>query len=160
MTHIDSDNTHLLVVGRGNAIRSYENIARSLELNNVTFTGYVSDATLAGYYAAARVLVLPSTTRSEGFGMVILEAAACGTPSVASHIGGISEAIVDGQTGILVPAGDATKLAVAIRRVLEDDVLHARLGEAAAKRVAHCFTWDQQVKQTERVFVSVIEAAK
>ena len=85
------------------------------------------------------VFVAPSRTApngdSEGFGQVFLEAAFAGKPAIGTHHGGISEAIVDEQTGLLVPAHNPEALAAAMRRLLADPQLRARLGSAAARRV-------------------------
>jgi glycosyltransferase involved in cell wall biosynthesis len=85
------------------------------------------------YLAAADFLCLPSYR--EGFPMVILEAAASGLPSIGSHIYGVSDAIIDGETGLLVPPGDAAKLAAAMSRLAADEDLRRRLAAAARARV-------------------------
>jgi glycosyltransferase involved in cell wall biosynthesis len=85
----------------------------------------------------ADVFVLSS--HSEGLPLSILEAMAAGLPVVASNVGGVSEVVVDGDTGLLVPPGDAQSLAAAIERLLEDPPLCRRLGEAGQNRVAEHF---------------------
>jgi glycosyltransferase involved in cell wall biosynthesis len=85
----------------------------------------------------ADVFVLSS--HSEGLPLSILEAMAAGLPVVASNVGGVSEVVVDGDTGLLVPPGDAQSLAAAIERLLEDPPLCRRLGEAGRIRVAEHF---------------------
>jgi glycosyltransferase involved in cell wall biosynthesis len=87
--------------------------------------------------ATADVFVLSS--HSEGLPLSILEAMATGLPVVASNVGGVSEVVVEGDTGLLVPPGDAQSLAAAIERLLEDPVLRRRLGEAGRIRVAEHF---------------------
>src|SRR5262249_9593655 len=77
----------------------------------------------------------------EGWGLTILEAAACGTPSVATNVPGLRDAVRDGETGLLVPAGNVAALAAAMGRVLEDTTLRERLGRAAIDWAAR-FTWD------------------
>jgi glycosyltransferase involved in cell wall biosynthesis len=85
----------------------------------------------------ADVFVLSSN--SEGLPLSILEAMAAGLPVVASNVGGVSEVVLDGDTGLLVPPGDAQSFAAAIERLLEDPVLRGRLGEAGRIRVAEHF---------------------
>jgi glycosyltransferase involved in cell wall biosynthesis len=82
--------------------------------------------------AASDVFVLSS--RSEGMPMSILEAMAAGLPVVASAVGGIPEIVRDGETGLLVPPGDADALAAALGRLLDDDGLRRRLGAAGRER--------------------------
>ena len=89
------------------------------------------------YIAAADVLCLPSYR--EGFGLVIIEAAAMGVPAVASRIYGITDAVEDGQTGLLFPAGDVAALTQALLKLLEDRDLRQQMGEAARVRALELF---------------------
>ncbi len=96
----------------------------------------VPDADLPAVYAASDVFVLLPTPdeadgQVEGFGMVYLEAAACGVPSVAWRTGGVAEAVLDGQTGLVVPQGDAGAAVEAIEFLLADDALRGAMGRAA-----------------------------
>ena len=97
----------------------------------VRFEGFRDD--IGACLAAADIVVLPS--RKEGLGVAALEGAAAARPVVASRVGGLVEAISDGETGILVPPGDAPALAAAIRRLAADSALRARLGAAGRDRV-------------------------
>jgi D-inositol-3-phosphate glycosyltransferase len=96
----------------------------------VTFRGAQDQDTLVYYYSAAEMVVMPS--HYESFGMVALEAMACGTPVVASRVGGLAFSVQDGQTGYLVPEGDAEALAARIQLLLNDDDLRQQLGWQAA----------------------------
>lgn len=102
------------------------------------------------YIAAADFLCLPSYR--EGFGMVVIEAAAAGIPSVGSRIYGVSDAIVDDETGLLVPPGDATQLAAALTRVAADDALRARLALAGRLRVESEFKQERVVAEYVNYF--------
>ena len=130
----------LLVIG-GDANLSTENtsaemlrlkdITESLGLSSVvSFLGKCDQDILNYYYSAADIVVVPS--HYESFGLVALEAMACGTPVVASETGGLVFLIRDGETGFHVPAGDVDSLADRLTRLLKDDVLLARLGSQAA----------------------------
>ncbi len=109
--------------------------------------GRVPDADLPGLYACADVFAMPCRTRwggleAEGFGIVFLEAAACGVPAVAGRSGGADEAVVDGETGRVVDPSDVTAVRDAIAQLLADDALRRRLGTAAAARARRDFSYD------------------
>jgi D-inositol-3-phosphate glycosyltransferase len=93
---------------------------------------------LSSYYRAADVCVVPS--RSESFGLVALEAAACGTPVVASAVGGLTTLVDDGRTGYLVDDGDPASYAAAVRRVFDEPLAAERLSTASVLR-ARRYTW-------------------
>lgn len=95
----------------------------------VVFLGARDQNTLQYYYNAAEAVVMPS--HYESFGMVALEAMACGTPVIASDVGGLSHLVRDGETGFHVPSGDHLALASTLARLLQDDALRLRLGEQA-----------------------------
>ena len=116
----------------------------------VTFRDPPPQAALVEAYHRSRVAVLPSVLDSpygqapgELFPLVVLEAMACGTPVVASDVGGVGEAVVDGETGFLVPPGDDAALADRIATLLHDDALWRRMSEASVERVRAEFTWDR-----------------
>jgi len=95
----------------------------------VIFMGKRSQETLPYYYSAAQMVIVPSLY--ESFGMVALEAMACGTPVVASHVGGLVHLIQDGVTGFSVPDGDPALLAERISTLIANPDLRARMGEQA-----------------------------
>ena len=104
---------------------------------------------LARYYAAADSVLMPS--RAESFGLVALEAQACGTPVVASAVGGLRHVVVDGRTGFLVPGHDPAGFADRLLAVLADPPLAERLS-ADAVRHAGAFSWDRTVEAINRVY--------
>jgi glycogen(starch) synthase len=95
-------------------------------------------------------LVLPS--RSEPFGIVIIEAGALDTPVIASNVGGVPEIIDDGRTGVLVPAGNATALASAILGLLRDTATAGAYAAAFKAVVAADFTWERALQAYGEVF--------
>jgi glycosyltransferase involved in cell wall biosynthesis len=101
--------------------------------------GYTSEP--QSYLGCADVMCLPSYR--EGFGMVVIEAAAMMLPAIGTHITGLRDAIVDGVTGILVPPKDVTGLSSAMARLLSDDALRMQMGSAAYQRVSNDFSADQ-----------------
>jgi glycogen synthase len=107
-------------------------------------------------YSHAAVFACPSIY--EPFGLINLEAMACGTPVVASRVGGIPEVVVDGETGWLVPPGDAAALAEALRVSLADPTRARRMGEAGRRRVEAHFSWDRIAEHTLAVYRDAIAA--
>lgn len=97
------------------------------------------------YMAAADIFCLPSYR--EGFGQVIIEAAASGVPTVASRIYGITDAVDDGRTGLLFPAGDVSALAQALLKLIVDDELRRRMGEAARARALSLFSSEKNTAE-------------
>ncbi|MBN1136847.1 MAG: glycosyltransferase [Anaerolineae bacterium] len=123
----------------------------------VTFMGAQNQDTLVYYYSAADVTVVPS--RYESFGMVALEAMACGTPVIASKVGGLAFTIQDSQTGFLVPDRDPEILAARIRSLLDDDDLRRRLGRQAAHWAGR-FGWPAVADQILGVYDQVQSAVE
>ncbi len=101
----------------------------------VHLLGYTSQ--VERYFAAADLLCLPSYR--EGFGSVIIEAAACGIPAVASRIYGLTDAVIEGVTGLLHPAGDVPALHQALLTLLQQPALRARMGQSARERALRDF---------------------
>jgi D-inositol-3-phosphate glycosyltransferase len=141
----DDVGAHLVVVGGPSGPRGEEHLAalqglvRDLGLSGrVHFEDPQPHELLSTYYRAADVCVVPS--RSESFGLVALEAAACGTPVVASAVGGLTTLVEDGRTGYLVEPSTPEAFARAVSDVLADPVLAARLATAAVVR-ARRYTW-------------------
>jgi len=120
----------------------------------ITIVGRLSRVDLLREYASADVFVLPSLF--EPFGIVLLEAMASGLPVVASRTGGIPEIVDDGRTGCLVPPGDASALAYAIRQLAEDDALRQSLGRAGRERVIS-YSWKSLVPRVIEVYEKAIQ---
>jgi glycosyltransferase involved in cell wall biosynthesis len=132
---------HLVVVGKLRVESPVASAIDRLGLGGVvTFESGVSDDRMVELYAEAEVAVVPSLY--EGFSLPAVEALSCGVPLVATSGGALPEVVgQDGLTGLLVPPGDASALAIAIRSILDDRELAARLSDAGRKRVLERFTW-------------------
>jgi len=124
----------------GDYFERLKNLARARLGDRVRFVGLVSPPDLPGHYREADLLLNPSV--SESFGMSLVEAMACGTPVVASRIGGMPEIVDHGRTGVLVDAGDPVALSDAIVGLLGDESLRAAMRNNCRERVTRLFSWD------------------
>ncbi|MBM4331888.1 MAG: glycosyltransferase family 1 protein [Deltaproteobacteria bacterium] len=122
--------------------------------DKVAFWGSQRQDLLPYFYSAAKALVLSS--RYESFGMVALEAMACGTPVIASRVGGLQYTVKDGQTGFLVPEGDWKALADRIQEVIENPPLAKKLTRAALAKVKQ-FSWPAITKKVMSLYDSLIK---
>lgn len=138
-----------VVAGQGDDRERLERLARGLGLEDlVSFPGFVSEREKVRRLQRAWMNVYPSP--KEGWGITNVEAAACGTPSVASDSPGLRESVRHGETGFLVPHDDVEAWAGALRRVVEDADLRRRLGENAVRHAAR-FTWEATSTETEAI---------
>ena len=133
-----------VVAGRGPQRRELEQLAHQLGLDErVHFLGFVPDEDVAARYQAADIFI--QTNReidgdTEGFGIVFLEANACGVPVIGGAAGGTADAIEEGETGLRVDAEDVSAVAAAIRTLVSDPVLRRSMGQRGAARVRDQFT--------------------
>ncbi len=125
--------------------------------NVVTFLGKRPQTELPLYYSAAQAVVMPS--QYESFGMVALEAMACGTPVVASGVGGLLYLVRDGRTGFHIPDSDPPALADKLQRLLSDERLRQELGRHAAS-VAHAYSWERITDQMLTLYESVLAGCR
>lgn len=133
------------LAGDGSHRAEYEALARRLGIEAcVRFLGFRGD--VPALMAAADVAAVPS--RSEGLGTAALEALAAGVPVVATRVGGLVDFVYPDQTGELVPAGDVAALADALARLLRDEGLRRRLGEAGRALIARQFTEEALARRT------------
>ncbi|XEK80628.1 D-inositol-3-phosphate glycosyltransferase [Mumia sp. Pv4-285] len=121
--------------------------------DRIRFVPPVSQDRLALWYAAASIVCVPSY--NESFGLVALEAQACGTPVVAAKVGGLATAVHDGVTGMLVDGHDPADYAAAFAQVLDQPGLHASMQNAAVHHAAR-FGWDATAERTLATYVKAI----
>lgn len=145
-----------LIAGRGPDRCRLEKLARQRQVaDRVRFLDAVPEADLPALYNLAAVYVAASRRAGalgvEGFGIAIVEAAACGVPVVAGDAGGVPDAVRDGETGVLVPPGDAAAFAAAIGRLLADGELRGRLGQNGRRAVETYYNWDRVVRDLRDV---------
>lgn len=136
-----------VIVGDGDERASLTELARQEQIaDRVTFVGSVAAHDLPAYYAACDIFVTPNRIDGrdlEGFGIVFLEAAATGKPTIGGSTGGVPEAVEDGVTGLLVSGTDVEELAESILRLASKPELRQRFGHAGRDRVLRDFTWDR-----------------
>ena len=151
------EDTKFLIVGDG----PYRKNLEVSKLNNpkgynVVFAGNVPDDELPNYYAACDVFVLPSVSRLEGFGLVMVEAMATGKPVVASNMPGMREVMSDGEEGLLAEPLNALDFAHKITILLDDGDLRRRLGENARRTAETRFSWATIGTQVETLYNGMI----
>ncbi len=141
----------LVLVGNGHERDRLSALAQPYG-ERIRFVSHASDAERDTWLAAADVFALPARDEGddvEGFGIVFLEAAAAGLPCVAGKSGGVGEAIVDGETGLLVDPTDVGSIRAAIQKLLNDPALRERMGQAGRERVLKDFRWDDRWKELQ-----------
>lgn len=145
----------LEIAGAGDYRPALERLAESLDLGDrVRFLGRISEEDKLALMRRAWALAF--TSPKEGWGITNLEAAACGTPVVASNSPGIRESVRDGETGYLVPHGDVEALAAAMSRLAASPSLVDTLGRAG-RRFAEEFTWERSADETEAHLMRVLK---
>jgi D-inositol-3-phosphate glycosyltransferase len=120
----------------------------------VIFLGKRGQDTLPYYYSAAEALVMPS--HYESFGLVALEAMACGTPVIASQVGGLAFLVQDGATGYSIPDQDPEALALALKKLLGDSVARDAMGRRAAE-YAREYSWPVITSQIVKVYEEIVK---
>lgn len=140
------------IIGDGPQRATLEELTRELSLEGVVrFYGQVGDDQKRRMLAEASVMIVPSR-HEELFGMVAAEAALASLPVVASDRGGLPEVVTDQETGILIPPDDASALAAALRRLLDDPALAAKMGRAGRSRTLREYSLEKMVDRYETLY--------
>lgn len=155
---VDPTNLRLVIVGGSASDKSdgqerqrIEQLVNDLGIaENVVFAGRIGHDRLPLYYTAADVCAIPS--HYEPFGLVAIEAMACGTPVVASDVGGLKFTVLPEETGLLVPPQDEAAFAVAIERILNDELWARKLRRRASERVQQYFSWTSVAAQLSDLY--------
>lgn len=143
----------LLVVGVGPLRQQLqEQIERQQVSHKVVLVGGVEDALRTAYYRACELALLPSTYRSEAFGLVMLQAQACARPVICSDLPGLTTVNRHGQTGLVTPVGDADALAQVINRLLADPAWRAQMGAMGRQQVETTYRADLMVERIEAIY--------
>jgi len=140
--HAELPSWRISICGDGDLRASYEEHARALGITDrVSFLGSVSHELLPDVYRSATCVVLPSFDSTEAFGVVLIEAGACGKPVIATNLPGVRSVVVDGKTGYLVEPHDVTALADRIVGLLHDKAGAERMGAAGLQHVRERYAY-------------------
>jgi phosphatidylinositol alpha-1,6-mannosyltransferase len=139
-------NSAYFIAGDGPFRSHLKQLAKKSQVSSsIFFRGFVSEEEKVRLYQACDVFIMPSRVVNkedvEGFGIVFLEASACRKPVIGGNSGGIGDAIVDGQTGIIVEAEDISSIASSIISLLANDDYRVKMGENGYQRVRDHYTW-------------------
>ncbi|HWO93559.1 MAG TPA: glycosyltransferase [Dehalococcoidia bacterium] len=150
-------NARLVLIGEGPERPRLDRLIASLRLeNHVELPGELPNSEVPDQLRCMDVYVQPSLT--ESFGVSALEASACGLPVVATDVEGGRDIVRHGETGLLVPPGDARALASAILRLLDDPALAKRMGEAGRRFVRERYNWPDNAARMAAIYNETVEA--
>ena len=155
----EKTNIKFLIVGEGPLRNQLNNSLKKANLSgNFKFLGNLKDDKLQAVYNCADVFALPSI--QEGQGIVLFEAQACAIPVVAFNIGGVNEAVRNGETGLLVKAGNTDEFADALLKLISDKSLQEKMGNAGRRFVIGNFTWDICAQKMLNVYSEALGRGK
>lgn len=153
---LENNSWKLLIVGEGDLRPYYEKLASELGVGNrMKFTGSASPGKLAEYYRGSYVLVLPSTDKSEAFGLVLLEAMASGTPVIASNLPGVRSVFKNGKEGLSIKPGDVNDLTSKLRAILKYEKMADEMGRAARELAEKKYSWDEVGERLNLIYYQV-----
>jgi phosphatidylinositol alpha-1,6-mannosyltransferase len=153
---------HYAIVGDGRDRAELETLANSLSVRaHVSFLGRAPQERLLDLYRACDVFLMPSRMRAdrndvEGFGIVFLEANACGKPVVGGCTGGIPDAIIDGETGLLVDPLDSAAIGAAVRQLVDEPARARAMGETGRRRALEKFNWKTVAARIDAITTSLV----
>jgi len=150
-------NVTLVFAGSGVMMKELKRLSIDLGVKeNVKFVGFVEKDKKPFYYKAADIFCLPSSRKTESFGIVNLEAMASGIPVVGSNFGGIPDVVKDGENGLLVPPNDIDSLVNALIKLLNNQKERKEMG-LNGKNKAKMYSWDNIANETNEIYNKVIQ---
>jgi glycosyltransferase involved in cell wall biosynthesis len=148
----------VVIIGGGDDLPRLKELTKKLALENyITFTGYIPEHKKINYYQKASVLVENSI--KEGWGMIVIEANACGTPVIASRSPGLRDAVLDQKTGFLYDYANINELAEKIELLLDNKTLHRQMAQAGIQWAKN-FSWDNAAKEMLKIIKKTVEERK
>lgn len=155
---IYSENKFLLIIGDGDLKESYITYANEKNITEkVCFLGMISDQDLPKYYSAADVVILPSTTMGEAFGVVLLEAMATGKPVIASNLPGVRTVVDDGVNGLLVRPGDVNDLTEKMNFLLKYPDTRNSFGIKGRIKAEDTYSWKKIAENLEDLYSDMMD---
>jgi glycosyltransferase involved in cell wall biosynthesis len=149
----ENHNVKLLICGDGDLKNKYQKLAKELNIDNhVIFAGRVPEEELTLHYNLADIFVLPSVDASEAFGMVLLEAMACGVPVMASDLPGVRSVFANGVQGYTVAPGSARHLRGKIEEFLKYPQRRYKMGRAARELAEKKYSWEKVGERLQEIF--------
>lgn len=154
-------NAHLVIIGSGSEEKRLKGLTKKLGLEEkISFLGKIPNEELPQYYNLSDVFVAPSIQAkkgdTEGLGVVLLEAIACGTPVIGTNIGGISDIIKNNQTGLLVEQKNSEQLGEAVIKLLENKKIRKQLIKNAQKHIKDIFSWEVVSEKFKKIYKDLI----
>jgi Glycosyltransferase len=148
----------LIVGGEGELLDRYRQMSSSLGLEeNVEFVGFIPDGKIVQYYNRSDLFILPSiSAEQEGFGMVLLEAMACGKPVISTDIVGVAKDLMEDGAGIIVERRDARGLAEAILYILQNKDRAGMMGSAGRRLVKEKYSWGEMAERVRKVYREMV----
>jgi len=154
---INDNRNRLVIVGDGDLKNVYIDVSKKLNVKDkVIFVGKATDADLPKYYAASDVVVLPSITMGEAFGLVLVEAMATGKPVIASNLPGVRTVVNNGKDGFLVEPKNVGELTSKIQYLLENEEVRMKFGSEGRRKVEENYLWVNIVKMVEGIYEDCI----
>lgn len=152
---ITNPNIFLQIVGDGDMKNEYQKMANDLKMTNVTFSGYLDRTQLIQSYKEAVALILPSINQGETFGMVLIEAMACGTPVIASNLPGVRQVLNDRENGLLVEPANINDLIDKINILANNRELSLKMAYNARKRAEDKFNLKKNIIKIEKIYHTI-----
>jgi glycosyltransferase involved in cell wall biosynthesis len=148
----------LTLAGKGEMTAELQRLAGELGLDgSVWFAGMIPNSEMYAFIQKHHIMVMPSVMESESFGVAVLEASACGRPVIASRIGGVPEVLENGETGLMVPAGEIESLARAILELAGDPARCEAMGRAGRTYVRDHYRWANSVDRMSNLYRELID---
>src|SRR4051812_3610186 len=156
--HRERPNTRLLMAGRGHMRQQLEARIKELNLtNSIQILGPVPHAKVPDLIRSFDIMLMPSIYHSETFGVAAIEASACAVPVIASNVGGVPEAVLHNQTGLLVPPKDPAALAHATIELIDDPHRRRQMGLAGRRFVERYYDWNHNTAMMEEIYRAALE---
>ncbi|MCO1603212.1 glycosyltransferase [Desulfosporosinus nitroreducens] len=157
--HYKFPQTRLRIAGEGPQRGQLEDLAEKLGVSAyIEWLGQLPNANVADFYQSIDIVVIPS--RQESFGVTAVEGSACARPVIASRVGGLTEVIIEGETGLLVSSENIAELGEAMERLIKDPALRDKLGRQGRANVLKHYDWQKNVTQMEAVYQQLLQTSQ